>query len=147
MCSLLSPGAIAVTAKMGFELYEFAIKTDFFDVKQVSLVIVGCLYLSVLISAWILYFKIGYRWSKSRVISPKLKRSGFIFGFLSICLVLVIGAVLAAPAIFLMLYINQSTAPVKSNLINPNSFTELISILSLFSVLPLIQLIKKIMLR
>lgn len=120
MCSLLSSGAMAVTAKMGFELYEFAIKTDFLDVKQMSLVIVGCLYLCVLISTWVLYFKIGYRWSKSLVITHKLKRNGLIFGFLSICLVFVVGAVLAAPAILLMLYINQSTTPAKRDLINPN---------------------------
>lgn len=120
MCSLLSSGAMAVTAKMSFELYEFAMKINFFDVKEVSFFVVGCLYLSVLISAWVLYFKIGYRWSKSLVITAQLKRYGYIFGFLSICLVFVVGAILAAPAILLMLYINLSTIPAKNNLVNSN---------------------------
>lgn len=99
-----------MTGKAWVEVFDFVTSIAKFDAKTVSLFLAGIVCVSVFSIAWILYFYIGYQWIKFNKVSYTLKHYGVIFGFLSVIFALFVGAVFAAPAILLMLYINYFCA-------------------------------------
>ena len=109
ICSLLSLPALILSLGLASDIYNILFSTYYQDLVFTKKVMSKIFFLSLILLAWFLYFKINYHWIKYGVVVRNLRLLGATVGFSCIVLTLGLGFYYALPAVILMFYIHLFT--------------------------------------